>query len=46
MDVVIKMDCEGSEFGIFETLAPHGLFGSVNAMVIDGINGGLKIRTR
>jgi FkbM family methyltransferase len=35
MDVVIKMDCEGSEFGIFDTLARHGLFGSINAMVIE-----------
>jgi len=35
MDLVIKMDCEGSEFGIFETLARHGLFGSINAMVIE-----------
>jgi FkbM family methyltransferase len=35
MDLVIKMDCEGSEFGIFEALARHGLFGSINAMVIE-----------
>lgn len=35
MDLVIKMDCEGSEFGIFKTLAQHGLFGSIDAMVIE-----------
>lgn len=35
MDLVIKMDCEGSEFGIFEALARRGLFGSINAMVIE-----------
>ena len=35
MDLVIKMDCEGSEFGIFETLAQHGLFSSIDAMVIE-----------
>lgn len=35
MDLVIKMDCEGSEFGIFESLTRHGLFGSINAMVIE-----------
>lgn len=35
MDLIIKMDCEGSEFGIFEALARHDLFGSINAMVIE-----------
>ncbi|MEZ2222879.1 FkbM family methyltransferase [Rhizobium sp. RCC_161_2] len=35
MDLVIKMDCEGSEFGIFKTLAQHELFGSIHAMVIE-----------
>lgn len=35
MDLVIKMDCEGSEFGIFETLGRHGLLSSINAMVIE-----------
>ena len=35
MDLVIKMDCEGSEFGIFKTLAQHGLFSSIDAMVIE-----------
>ena len=35
MDLIIKMDCEGSEFGIFETLERHRLFGSIHAMVIE-----------
>ncbi|NLR99027.1 FkbM family methyltransferase [Rhizobium sp. P38BS-XIX] len=35
MDLIIKMDCEGSEFGIFEALERQGLFGSIHAMVIE-----------
>lgn len=35
MDLIVKMDCEGSEFGIFESLARHDLFGSIDAMVIE-----------
>lgn len=35
MDLIVKMDCEGSEFGIFETLVRNGLLGSIHAMVIE-----------
>jgi FkbM family methyltransferase len=35
LDIVIKMDCEGSEFPIFETLDLHGLLPEVQMFMIE-----------
>jgi FkbM family methyltransferase len=35
LDFIVKIDCEGSEFAIFETLARAGLFGKIDAFVIE-----------
>jgi FkbM family methyltransferase len=35
LDLIIKMDCEGSEFDIFETLVANDLLSSINAIVIE-----------
>jgi FkbM family methyltransferase len=35
LDLIVKVDCEGSEFGIFESLEREQLFGSINAMVVE-----------
>jgi len=34
-DVFLKVDCEGSEFGIFKSLERHGLFGSIAGVVVE-----------
>ena len=35
LDLVLKVDCEGSEFAIFETLGRAGLFQAVTALVVE-----------
>ena len=35
MAVVIKMDCEGSEFEIFDDLAASGLLSEVNILMVE-----------
>ena len=35
LDLVVKMDCEGSEFPIFDALQERGLLPSITAMVIE-----------
>jgi FkbM family methyltransferase len=35
LDVVVKMDCEGSEFGIFRSLAANGLLSQISAFMVE-----------
>jgi len=44
--VVVKMDCEGSEFPIFENLAAHGSLKEFEFLWSSGINGGRSTNPR
>jgi FkbM family methyltransferase len=33
--IVMKVDCEGSEFAIFDSLAKHDLFGQISAFMVE-----------
>jgi FkbM family methyltransferase len=33
--IIAKVDCEGSEFPIFETLGEHGLFSAISAFMVE-----------
>ena len=35
MDVIVKCDCEGSEFAIFRSLAAAGLLGRITACMVE-----------
>ncbi|MEG3089336.1 FkbM family methyltransferase [Sphingomonas sp. PB4P5] len=37
-DIVMKVDCEGAEFGIFENLAAEGLLGEVSTFMVEWHN--------
>ncbi len=35
LDVIVKMDCEGSEYAVFETLERSGLIGRASAYMVE-----------
>lgn len=35
LDIILKVDCEGSEFPIFEALAAADMFGSISAFMVE-----------
>jgi FkbM family methyltransferase len=46
LSIVAKVDCEGSEFPIFETLEQHGLLAEISAFMVEWHRGWSKTKTQ